>query len=274
MAPKIGAHLAAFLMAAAPLPTQWLDYSTPGIPRTPDGKPDLTAPAPRARDGRPDLSGVWQVERVSEADLTRLLGKAGAVSAQAVGAVGDEPGQFGKYFGNILADFKPEEAPIRPGIAPQPRTSPCRQGGPLTASQAAPFKVIQTPGLIAVLYEAGWRFRQIYTDGRRTPADFQPLFFGYSVGHWEGDSLSVDVTGFNDKATLDAVGHPQSGALHLIERYRRRDFGHLDIEVTVDDPRTYTKPFTIKLTELLLPSSDVLEYVCEENEKDVQHISK
>jgi hypothetical protein len=126
--------------------------------------------------------------------------------------------------------------------------------------------------LIAVLHEAGWNFRQIYTDGRKPPADPQPLWLGYSTGKWEGDTLVVDTVGFNDKSWLDAIGHPHSDALHMVERLRRRDFGHLDVEVTMDDSKMYTKPFTIKFTERLVPDSDLLEYVCEENEKDVQHL--
>ena len=266
--------VASLAIASVPTAGQWLNHRTAGIPRLPDGKPNLSAPAPRAADGKPDLSGVWQVERPSEAELTRTLGNVRAATARAVGALGDEPGQFGKYFGNIFADFRLEDVPMRPGIVPKPRTNPCLQGGLPPVSLVAPFKIIQTPGLIAILYEAGWRFRQIYTDGRRPPADAQPLWFGYSVGHWDDNSLTVDITGFNDQTPLDAGGHSHSDALHLVERYRRRDLGHLDVEVTVDDPKVYTKPFTIKFTELLLPDSDVTEYVCEENEQDLQHLTK
>src|SRR5262249_1412480 len=177
------------------------------------------------------------------------------------------------------ADYKPEEAPIRPEAAAvlrqqqkTPPRNPCLPSGlPFIYLIPASFKIIQTPGLIAILHEPGWNFRQVYTDGRKPPADPQPLWRGYSAGKWEADTLVVDTNGFNDKTLLDAIGHPHSEALHLTERFGR-DFGHLDVEVTIEDPKMYTKSFTIKFTEVLLPDTDILEYVCEENEKDEKHI--
>jgi hypothetical protein len=261
----------AFGWSTFPVASQWINYPTPSIPRTGDGKPNLSAPAPWAADGKPDLSGVWQVEPTPSAEMKRLFGDLSILSVP-----GDDPAQFSKYFANILSDFKTDDAPIRPDAAIlRLRTNPCLPGGfPAIYLNSTPFKIIQTPGLIAVLHEAGWNFRQIYTDGREPPEDPQLLWRGYSVGRWEAETLVVDTTGFNDKTSLDAVGHPHSDALHLIERYRRRDYGHLEVEVTIDDPKVYTKPFTIKFTELLLPDSDVTEYVCEENEQDVQHLPK
>ena len=128
--------------------------------------------------------------------------------------------------------------------------------------------------MIAALYEESNTYRQIYTDGRKLPDDPQPAFMGYSVGHWEGDTLVVDSAGFNDQGWLDAFGHPQSEDLRIRERFHRRDFGHMDLELTIDDPKMYTKPFTVKVTEVLIPDSDVLEYVCAENEKDRVHLGK
>ncbi len=138
----------------------------------------------------------------------------------------------------------------------------------------APFKIIQTPGLIAMLYEIDNTHRQIYTDGRKLPVDPQPSWSGYSVGRWEGDTLVVDVAGFNDKSWLDLLGHPHSEDLRIQERFHRRDFGHMDLTVTVEDPKMYTQPITIKVTELLLPDSDILESICNENEKDRVHLQK
>jgi hypothetical protein len=123
-----------------------------------------------------------------------------------------------------------------------------------------------------ILLEADSAFRQIYTDGRKLPPDPQPSWLGYSVGKWEGDTLVVETVGFNDKTWLDAIGHPHSEDMRLIERYRRRDFGHLDVDITVDDPKMYTRPFTIKVTHLLQADSDILEYFCAENEKDRPHM--
>ncbi len=200
---------------------------------------------------------------------------------------GDDPRTFSKYFLNILADFKPEEAPLRPeaaalfrkhsqgGNRESPSTRCAPQGIPRgDLGNYLPFKIIQTPTVIAVLYEESNTYRQIYTDGRQLPVDRQPTWMGYSVGRWEGDTLVVDATGFNDQGWLDAMGHPQSGDLRIRERFHRRDFGHMDLELTIDDSRTYTRPFTVKATEALIPDSDVLEYVCTENEKDRAHLGK
>jgi hypothetical protein len=186
---------------------------------------------------------------------------------------------------NILSDFKPEEAPIRPEAAALLRrqSEPGGQDNPashclpigipgIEILSYAPFRIIQTPGLIAVLYEADNTRRQVYTDGRKLPADPQPAWLGYSVGTWEGDTLVVDTAGFNDKSWLDAFGHRHSEELRIQERFHRRDFGHMDLQVTIEDLKTYTRPFTIKATELLVPDSDILESICNENEKDRRHL--
>ena len=192
---------------------------------------------------------------------------------------------FSKYFLNILADFKPEDAPIRPAAAELARrnaenakanpSAKCLPQGIVRADVLSynPFKILQTPGVTAILYEADNTFRQVYTDGRKLPANPEPLWLGYSVGKWEGDTLVVETAGFNDKSWLDGMGHPHSEAMRVVERYRRRDFGHLDVEITIDDPKMYTRPFTIKVTHLLEADSDILEYFCAENEKDRLHMA-
>ncbi|MBV8844453.1 MAG: hypothetical protein JO307_16720 [Bryobacterales bacterium] len=273
-----------FLFSAAVLcaQAQWLNYPTPGTPRTRGGKPDLFAKAPRAANGKPDLSGVWQTELAHAGENERLFG---ASITDAV-VLGDDPRTFSKYALNILADFKPEESPLRPEGAelfrknlrkratesPTVRCLP--QGLPRgELFNYAPFKILQTPGIIAVLYELDNTFRQIYTDGRKLPADPQPSWLGYSIGHWEGDTLVVDAAGFNDQTWLDLTGHGHSEALHLQERFHRRDFGHMDLSVTIDDPKLYTRSFTVKVTEVLIPDSDVLETVCNEDEKDLGHLA-
>ena len=255
---------------------QWLNYPAPGTPRTPNGKPKLTAPARKAANGKPDLSGVWQVEPTPVEEMKRLFGDLSADSA-----LGDTTAAFSKYLVNILLDFKPEETPLRPEYADLVRQRSKQQspllhclpiGIPADDLLPGPFKIIQTPDLIIVRNEYENTFRQIYTDGRNPPADPEPLWLGYSVGKWEGDTLAVDTVGFNDKSWLDGFGHPHSEALHVTERFHRRDFGHLDVEVTIDDPKVYTKSFSVKFTELLLPDSDVTEYFCNENERDRSHI--
>jgi hypothetical protein len=270
------------LFLAASACAQWLNYPSPGTPRTPDRKPILTAKAPRASDGKPDLSGVWQAEYAPPGENERLFGD---VFKDFV-VPGDDPRTFSKYFLNILADFKPDEAPIRPeaavlfqkhlgGNQESPSTRCVPQGIPRgDLDNYLPFKIIQTPAVVAVLYEQSNTYRQIYTDGRKLPVDPQPTWMGYSVGHWEGDILVVEATGFNNQGWLDALGHPQSEELRIRERFRRIDFGHMDLELTINDPKTYTKPFTVKAREVLIPDSDVLEYVCTENEKDRSHLGK
>jgi hypothetical protein len=266
------------VVAAAPegAHAQWLNYPTPGTPRTRDGKPNLTAPARRTANGKPDLSGVWQVEPTPFEEMTRLFGDLSAFSA-----LGDSPSAFSKYLVNILVDFKPAEAPLRPEFAgllrqrrgmdtPLSRCLPI--GIPADDLLPGPLKIIQTPELTLIRNEYENTLRQIYTDGRKAPTDPEPLWLGYSVGRWEADTLVVDTVGFNDKGWLDGVGHPHSEALHVVERFQRRDFGHMDVQVTIDDPKMYSKPFSIKFTELLLPDSDVLEYFCNENERDGSHL--
>jgi hypothetical protein len=263
-------------------PGQWLNYPTPGTPRGVDGKPNLSAKAPRASNGKPDLSGVWRTEYDSSGDNERRFG----ASITAFSVPGDDPSTFSKYFLNILVDFKPEDNPMRPvavelfrkNTEKKANSSSARclpQGLPRTdINSYSPFKILQTPGLIAVLYEVDNTHRQIYTDGRTLPVDPQPTWGGYSVGRWDGDTLIVDAAGFNEGTWLDSGGHPHSEALRVHERFYRRDFGHMDLSVTVDDPRMYTKPFTIKVTELLQADTDILESVCNENEKDRARLDK
>jgi len=147
-------------------------------------------------------------------------------------------------------------------------------GIPLADLLSEPIKIVQSPRLTVIMYEVGNMHRQVFTDGRKLPKEFDfPAFLGYSVGRWEGDTFVVETAGFNDRTTLDGLGHPHSDALRLTERFRRRDFGHLDWEMTFDDPKMYTKPFTIKVPHDLMPDADIFEMYCE-NEKDRIHMVK
>jgi hypothetical protein len=262
-------------MALATLHAQWLNYPSPATPRTRDGKSNLRAKPPRLA-GRPDLSGVWQVEPVP-GEVERTLGR---LDAEVV--LGDDPRTFSKYFFNILADFPPEQVPIRPeGLAmmrnrPRDYVTPderCLPAGiPRAELIAFPFKIVQTPQQLVVMYEVDNTRRQIYTDGRKLPEDPNPAWLGYSAGHWDRETLVVDTTGFNDQVLIDASRHPHSERLHIQERFHRVDFGHMELQVTIDDPGMYTKPITFKVTEVLMPDSDILELFCNENEKDRGHI--
>ncbi len=243
-----------FLIAAfveAHVCGQWLGYQTPHIPRDAQGKPNLTAPAPKMPDGKPDLSGVWDADR--------------------------------SYLVNIAKDLK--QVPMRPealaifnqrkdgGRAKEEPDANCLpQGVPKIDAAPVPWKLIQNPGEVTILYEAFNLFREIFTDGRPLPEDPNPVWLGYSVGHWEGDALVVDSRGFNGKAWIDQMGHPASEALHVTERFRRPDFGHLELQITIDDPKMYTAPWTVTEHPQLLADTELLEFNCNENERDVRHI--
>jgi hypothetical protein len=240
-------------MIAANLPAQWLNYPSKGIPRTADGKANLAAPAPRRADGKPELSGIWM-------GIT-------------------------KYMINITADMKPEEVPFQPWAATEykrrrdteSKDDPSSLCLPLSLPTrntiTSPFKLVDTPGEIILLYE-GQRPRQIFMDGRPLPEDPNPSWDGYSVGKWEGDELVVESNGFNGKAWLDINGHMATEALHLTERYRRKDFGHMAYEVTINDPKAYTKPWTVKEEVRLLPDTELVEAVCENNQDPAHMVGK
>ena len=266
------------LVAATPLVhAQWLNHRTPNIPRTADGKPNLSARTPRGANGRPDLSGLWQTDSAPPELLERLI-------PAATNGAGEEP--LSQYFINIFSDFKPEDVPFRPAAAQlfrqreqnfsnlSPISHCLPEGMPMLEMAPAPYKIVQTAGVTFMLYERDTTYRQVYTDGRKLPDDPQPSWLGYSVGKWDGDSLVVDSIGFNDRGWLDARAHTHSQALHLTERFHRLDLGHMEVQLTIDDPETYTRPFTIKLKQRLLPDTDLLESFCAENEKDASHIER
>jgi len=257
---------------------QWLNHPAAGIPRTTDGKPNLSAPAPRTADGKPDLSGVWTTDGTGAAEIDRLFP---GISDLAV--PGDDPRSFPKYFLNVFADYRNEDVPIKPEVMPMflarakslgkdNPTSHCLPAGvPMGDLLPAPRRFIQLPNLLVILYEGVNPQRMIYLDGRKHIIE-QPAWLGYSVGRWEGDTLVVDTRGFNERTWLDAFGHPRTEAMHIVERFTRRDFGHIDVEMTFEDTGAYTKPFSIRFSQTLTPDTDVIEYVCAENEKDRQHL--
>jgi hypothetical protein len=252
---------------------QWLNYPDQGTPRTRDGKPNFAAPAPRAPGGKPDLSGLWEPEPTPATEITRALGEH-FFDLQVDFVDGN------KYALDLFWNLKPEEVPLRPeavalmkqhaGI--NPPTANCLPGGIPFAMLVAPFKIVQAPREIVMLIEGPDPPRQIHTDGRPLPKDPETSWLGSSTGTWQGQTLVVETGGFNGKSWLDGVGHPLSESMHLTERFHRRDFGHLDVEMTFDDPKFYTRPFKVNLPMRLIPGSDVLEDVCAENEKDRVHL--
>ena len=273
-----------FALAASAGHAQWLNYREPGVPRTRDGKANMTAPAPHAPDGKPDLSDVWMHETTTPAEMKRLYG--GRIDeAIKLDVPGMEIGTQYKYFINILLDFPNAETLMRPEAVEQMRRNQAQNtladactpglsmGFPLADLVSEPIKIVQAPRQTMILYEAGNFYRQIHTDGRVLPKEFDlPAFNGFSAGRWEGDTLIVETGGFNDKTWLDGMRHPHSEALRVVERYRR-DFGHLDYEIRFEDPKMYTRPFSVKIPHELVPDADVFENYCE-NEKDSTHLPK
>jgi hypothetical protein len=257
---------------------QWLNYPAAGIPRTKDGKPNLSARAPRTAGGKPDLSGVWSTDGTPPAEIERLFPGIADLAVP-----GDDPRGFSKFFLNVFAEVRNEDVPIKPEALPillargknqgkDNPTSHCLPAGvPMGDLLPVPRRFIQLPNLLVILYEGVNPQRMIYLDGRKHVLE-QPAWLGYSVGRWEGDTLVVDTRGFNDRTWLDAFGHPRTEAMHIVERFTRRDFGHIDVQMTFEDPGAYTKPFSIRFTQTLTPDTDVIEGVCGENEKDRQHL--
>jgi len=246
---KTLASLIVLSASLSPLSAQWPSRPTAGVPRTPDGKPDLSAPAPRSADGKPDLSGVWRIHK--------------------------------SYLLNAAPDLKPED--IQPWAATIYKRSAdnfrndtdginCLPPGPKTSmSVGPPVKIVQTRNLVILLYEYQTLFRQVFTDGRSLPEDPNPTWMGYSIGHWEGDTLVVTTTGYNDRTSLDLGGHPHSEALRMTERFRRRDAGHIDLQVTIEDPKAYNRKWTLPVDLDLMPDGELIEFICE-NERDKQHL--
>jgi hypothetical protein len=265
--------LIAILLLAGALPAaaQWLDYRDARTP-TKNGKPDLTATAPRM-NGKPDFSGVWEAERTPVSEYNSFLGERFAQQQVDFNALT-------KHALDVFWGLKPEEEPVRPeAVAIQRQragvdgpSSRCLPDGLPASLFILSFKIIQTPEEIVMLMGNSAPTRQIHTDGRPLPQDPQPAWMGYSVAKWEGDTLAADTTGFNSDSWLDGFGHPRSETMHIRERYHRRDFGHMDLEITVDDPKYYTRPYTFNTHLNLIPYGDVLEYVCAENEKDRAHM--
>jgi hypothetical protein len=246
--------VATLALASFPLRAQWLDLPTPGIPRTAEGKPNLNAPVPKTVDGRPDLSGLW-------------LPDGNVYSGNLIQDVKDE------------AIFRPEaEAVYLKRVAEFSRDSPhsrCLPEGPhqifgTGGPDHSLYRIMQSPNVVAILFEGGG-FRQVFLDGRTLPKDPSPTWNGYSIGHWDRDTLVVESAGFNDISWLDEAGHPHSEDLRITERFRRVDFGHMQFEITFDDPKVLVKPLTRSIGVKYAADTEMLEYICNEDERDSAH---
>ena len=260
---RIRLVLVATLAMSGTLSAQWLTYPTPGVPKTADGKPNLSAPAPRLPDGRPDLSGVWQLETNASAQAdypaapeflnlgARLPGAALPYQPWAAAVVNERRAQLGK------------DDPV--GF--------CKPAGAVRLLTFPPYrKFIQLPALFVILSERDVTYRQIFVDGRPLPDDPAPTFNGYSTGKWEGDMLVVQTNGLREGTWLDRIGSPISEAAKMTERFRRVNFGQLDIDLTIDDPKVYTRPFTVTLHQRIVLDTDLLDYHCNDNERDATHM--
>lgn len=255
----------------------WLRDAEPPARRGPDGTLDLSAPAPRIH-GRPDLSGMWEAERTPTSEFVRVLGPG-------LPEIQPDLNDITKHMLNVFWDENPADVPLRPeaaAIAEQRQKSGrdfpsayCLPSGLPAATLTLHVKMIQGRDEIIVLHGNGDPARQIHLDGRTLPATPDPSWMGTSVGRWEDDgTLVVETTGFQERAWLDGFGHPRSESMRITERFRRRDVGHMDLEMTFDDPKYYTRPFGFKTTLTLLPDSHLLEYVCMENQKFKDYVPK
>jgi hypothetical protein len=295
------AVLGAAIAVAAPAAAQWPPYPTPNVPKNKDGTPNMNAPTPRAADGHPDLTGLWEIYFNSiaaapppgEASPSRSL----QTDQNGDGGGGDQLGlsestpppdpnappraTFFDIGANIPggAPYQPWAAELRKQrMADNQKDNPDAHCLPMGFMQLhghpQPRKIVQTPGLIVIMYEGNQGLRQIFTDGRKLPEvneDLQPWWYGYSVGHWEKDTLVVESVGFRDDGWLDVYGSPLTDQGKLIERWRRPDYGHLEIDITVDDPKAYTKPFTVRVSHHLTLDQELIEFICNENEKSSKH---
>jgi hypothetical protein len=254
---------------------QWLQYPTAGVPRLPDGSVNYNAPPPKLASGEPDLSGLWS------AGQTRVVGQ-GTDFSNAAGqnlrsvffdaAWGVEGGvPYQPWAAELVRRRKAEWGRDTPETHCLPNSILQKDGGP-GAIHAKKF--VHTPGLLIMLYERNVEYRQIFLDGRPLPADPNPSWNGYSTGRWDGDTLVVETNGFRDETWLDFYGSPLTEAGKVTERIRRPTYGQLEIELTLDDPRAYTRPWTVRIDQYLAVDTELLEYVCLENERDMAHLRR
>jgi hypothetical protein len=263
---RAGCAVATVALSTAAL-AQWGPYATPGVPRLPDGSPNLAAPAPRTAGGRPDLSGLWR--------------GAGGFGRQNTPPPPDPGSPPLATFRDVAANIK-GGAPLRPWAAEllkkrnadnskdNPEAHCLPMGIVQFHTQGAPRKFIQTPEVLVILYEASSGVRQIFTDGRALPAnDPQPWWYGYSVGRWEGDTLVVETAGLRDGGWLDIIGTPLTDQARITERFRRVNYGRMEIDITIDDPKAYTQPWTVRVNQQIMLDQELIEFICAENQRFV-----
>jgi hypothetical protein len=254
---------------------QWLRYPTEGIPRLADGKPNFAAPAPRLPDGRPDLSGIWHAAQPRR--CTNAAGEAISCGVE----IGGSPlgGNLGRNLPGGMLPYQPWAAKLfeerHAALSIDDPHVRCLPDNPPRAWTLPHLtKALHSPKLLALLYEVNAMYRQIFIDGRPFPEDPAPAWNGYSVGHWDGDTLVVETRGFRDDLWIDTWGSPMSSAGKMTEKFRRPNFGTLEIELTIDDPKNYTKPFTVNLTQSLEADTELVDEFCLEGEKDYDRLQR
>jgi hypothetical protein len=267
--------LAAALLVA-PASAQWPTFRAPTVPRKADNSVDLEAPAPRTADRRPDLSGLW--ERVGPGgqnpDFDALQSKDGGPPAATFWNLGAGFAQ-GLPFRPLAAQLRDERMSNNQKNNPDALCLP--MGLMQLHNHPQPRKIVQTPGLIVIMYEGNEGLRQIFTDGRPLPEvdeDLQPWWYGYSSGQWQGDTLVVETVGFRDDVWLDVQGSPLTNRGKMTERFRRPNYGTLQIDVTIEDQSAYTAPFTVRVNQRLFPDEQLIEFICNENEQSIQHFDR
>ncbi len=252
---------------------QWIHLPTEGVPKFANGKPNLAAPAPKTAGGKPDLSGMWlsadplpcgKVIRSNDGDCAEKTPLARQAVDIAVGLPGGLPYQ--KWAADLVNVRKMQLAKDDPHARCMPNNFPRAYGLPHIQ------KIIPGKGLTLILTEFNAGYRQIFTDGRPLPVDPQPSWNGYSTAHWDKDTLVVDTIGFRDDTWLDMMGNPMTEAAKVTERFRRPDFGHLEIDVTVNDPKAYTRPWAVKIKQQIVLDTEMMDEFCLENEQSVQHM--
>lgn len=276
------------LLASTPLAAQWVKYPTPGVPRRADGKVDVSAAAPRLANGKPDLSGVWMTGEPNMPRSGGLSSPKEAASPRQARSSNDEAGdqtniRASRQMANIGVDL-PGGLPYQPWLVPivKKRTENLAIDDPHIRCLPDNFlrayglphllKFVHTPNLLVMLNEVNAGYRQIFTDGRPLPQDPTPAWQGYSSAKWSGDTLVVDTIGLRDDTWIDWNGSVLTEAAKVREQIRRPDFGHLEIQVTVDDPKAYTKPWTVTLNQRIVVDTDLIDEICLENEQSLQHL--
>ena len=264
------------VVLALPALAQWPAFREAGVPRNPDGKPNLTAPAPRTADGKPDLSGIWNLVR-GAAGQRGQRGQNGQATPPPPPPSGPPVSTF-KNIGSAMSGGLPLQPwaadLVKKRVADNDKDNPDAHCLPMGFMQfhnhPEPRKIVQTPQAIYIIYEANSGLRQIYMDGRPLPGkDADPWWYGYSVGHWDGDTLVVETTGFRDGLWLDIDGDPLSDQAKVTERFRRPNFGTLEIDVTIDDPKAYTRTFTVRVNQRIMVDTELIEFICED--RDATH---